>query len=182
MEGNVGRPFRGLKLEKAAARDHQKSYADNRRKLLEFEVEDQVLLKVDKTLHFVEEPVEIMDREVKSLKRRDVELRRWFEKTEMTFRISECAKDKKVKFAAAILQGPALTWWNSKVAILGLDVANQIRWTKMKKLMTTEFCPTKELQRMKNELWNLKVKEYNMVTYTQRFNELSLMCPRMVKP
>ncbi|GJZ02594.1 hypothetical protein Tco_0520555 [Tanacetum coccineum] len=29
-----------------AARDHQKSYADNRRKLLEFEVGDRVLLKV----------------------------------------------------------------------------------------------------------------------------------------
>nr|GEZ71572.1 hypothetical protein [Tanacetum cinerariifolium] len=68
-------------------RDHQKSYADNRRKPLEFEVGDQVLLKV---LHwkcvvrfgkksklaprYVEpfeilEPVEIMDREVKKLKR-----------------------------------------------------------------------------------------------------------------
>ncbi|GKC82941.1 hypothetical protein Tco_1138658, partial [Tanacetum coccineum] len=45
-----------------------------------------------------------------------VELRIWFEKTEMTFRISECAEDKKVKFAAATLRGPALTWWNSKVA------------------------------------------------------------------
>ncbi|GKD62229.1 putative reverse transcriptase domain-containing protein [Tanacetum coccineum] len=32
----------------------------------------------------------------------------------------------------------------------------------MKKLMTVEFCPAKELQRMENELWNLKVKEYNM--------------------
>ncbi|GJY87566.1 hypothetical protein Tco_0502194 [Tanacetum coccineum] len=53
-----------------------------------------------------------------------VELRRWFEKIEMTFRISECAEDKKVKFADATLRGPALTWWNSKVAILGLDVAN----------------------------------------------------------
>ncbi|GJZ92263.1 hypothetical protein Tco_0664328 [Tanacetum coccineum] len=53
-----------------------------------------------------------------------VELRRWFKKTEMTFRISECAEDKKVKFAVATLRGPALTWWNSKVAILGLDVAN----------------------------------------------------------
>ncbi|GJV07763.1 putative reverse transcriptase domain-containing protein, partial [Tanacetum coccineum] len=124
-----------------AARDRQKSYADNRRKPLEFEVGDQVLLKVlpwkgairfgrkgklasryvgpfeileriglvayrlrlpqefssvydtfhvsnlkkylmdanlhvpleeirvDKTLHFVEEPEEIMDREVKKLKR-----------------------------------------------------------------------------------------------------------------
>ncbi|GKD24658.1 hypothetical protein Tco_1230872 [Tanacetum coccineum] len=47
---------------------------------------------------------------------RAVELRRWFEKTEMTFRISECAEDKKVKFAAATLRGPALTWWNSKVS------------------------------------------------------------------
>ncbi|GJX14513.1 putative reverse transcriptase domain-containing protein [Tanacetum coccineum] len=111
-----------------------------------------------------------------------VELRRWFEKTEMTFGISECAKDKKVKFAAATLRGPALTWWNSKVAILGLDVANQIGWTEMKKLMTAEFCPAEELQRMENELWNLKVKEYNMVAYTQRFNELALMCPRMVEP
>ncbi|GJZ92264.1 putative reverse transcriptase domain-containing protein [Tanacetum coccineum] len=35
---------------------------------------------------------------------------------------------------------------------------------------------------MENELWNLKVKEYNMVAYTKRFNELALMCPRMVKP
>ncbi|GJZ19224.1 putative reverse transcriptase domain-containing protein [Tanacetum coccineum] len=52
----------------------------------------------------------------------------------------------------------------------------------MKKLMTAEFCPAKELQRMENELWNMKVKEYNMVAYTQRFNELALMCPRMVEP
>ncbi|GJW28042.1 putative reverse transcriptase domain-containing protein [Tanacetum coccineum] len=111
-----------------------------------------------------------------------VELRIWFEKTEMTFRISECAEDKKVKFAAATLRGPALTWWNSKVAILGLDVVNQMGWTKMKKLMTGEFCPAKEPQRMENELWNLKVKEYNMVACTQRFNELALMCPRMVEP
>nr|GEU84386.1 putative reverse transcriptase domain-containing protein [Tanacetum cinerariifolium] len=74
-----------------AARDHQKSYADNRRKLLEFKVGDRELLKVspwkgvirfgkkgkwhreeikiDKTLRFVVEPVEIIDCEVKSLKR-----------------------------------------------------------------------------------------------------------------
>ncbi|GJY32399.1 hypothetical protein Tco_0415894 [Tanacetum coccineum] len=68
-----------------------------------------------------------------------VELRRWFEKTEMTFGISECVEDKKVKFAAATLRGPALTWWNSKVVILGLDVANQMGWTKMKKLITLEI-------------------------------------------
>ncbi|GKD73632.1 putative reverse transcriptase domain-containing protein [Tanacetum coccineum] len=35
---------------------------------------------------------------------------------------------------------------------------------------------------MEYELWNLKVKEYNIMAYTQRFNELALMCSRMVKP
>ncbi|GJS48785.1 putative reverse transcriptase domain-containing protein [Tanacetum coccineum] len=39
-----------------------------------------------------------------------------------------------------------------------------------------------EIQRMEHELWNLKVREYDIVSYTQRFNELALMCPRMVEP
>nr|GEX46553.1 putative reverse transcriptase domain-containing protein [Tanacetum cinerariifolium] len=69
-----------IKERLKAARDHQMSYANNRRKPLEFSVGDQKCLadanlhvpleeiKVDKTLCFVEEPVEIMDQEVKRLK------------------------------------------------------------------------------------------------------------------
>ncbi|GKB12593.1 putative reverse transcriptase domain-containing protein [Tanacetum coccineum] len=107
-----------IKEKLKAARDHQKCYADNRRKPLEFEVGYQVLLKVspwkgvirigkkglecehdtfhvsnskkyladaklhvpldeikvDKTLHFVEEPVKIIDRRVKSLKRSKISI------------------------------------------------------------------------------------------------------------
>nr|GEW94146.1 putative reverse transcriptase domain-containing protein [Tanacetum cinerariifolium] len=106
-----------IKEKLKAARDHQKSYADNRCKSLEFEVGDRVMLKalessyrlrlpeelsgvhdtfhvsnlkkcladaslhvpldeikVDKTLRFVEEPVEIMDSEVKRLKRSRISL------------------------------------------------------------------------------------------------------------
>ncbi|GJX96161.1 putative reverse transcriptase domain-containing protein [Tanacetum coccineum] len=111
-----------------------------------------------------------------------VELRRWFEKTESVFGISECAEGKKVRFAAATLEGPALTWWNSKIATMGLETVNRMPWTEMKQLMTAEFCPIEEIQRMEHELWNLKVKEYDIVAYTQRFNELALMCPRMVEP
>ncbi|GJV91810.1 putative reverse transcriptase domain-containing protein [Tanacetum coccineum] len=109
-----------------------------------------------------------------------VELRRWFEKTEMVFGISECAEGKKVKFAATTLQGRALTWWNSQVATRGLEAANQISWTEMKRLMTKEFCPIKEIQRMEHELWNLKVKDFDISTYTQRFHELAQLCPEMV--
>ncbi|GJX47506.1 putative reverse transcriptase domain-containing protein [Tanacetum coccineum] len=104
-----------IKEKLKATKDRQKSYADNRRKPLEYEVGDRVLLnvspwigpiayrlrlpeelssvhdtfhvsnlkkcladanlhvpldeiKIDKTLRFVEEPVEIMDREVRSMK------------------------------------------------------------------------------------------------------------------
>ncbi|GJV97048.1 hypothetical protein Tco_1548625 [Tanacetum coccineum] len=84
------------------------------------------------------------------LMRGAIELRRWFEKTKSVFGISECAEGKKVRFVAATLEGPALTWWNSK------------------------FCPLEEIQHLENELWNLKVKESDIVSYTQRFNELAV--------
>ncbi|GJU57731.1 hypothetical protein Tco_1235497, partial [Tanacetum coccineum] len=92
-------------------------------------------------------------------------LQRWFEKTEMVFGISECAEGKKAKFAAA-LQRPSLTWWNTKVPTMGLEAVNQIPWTKMKQMMTAEFYPAEEVQRMEHELWNLKVKEYHIIAYT----------------
>ncbi|GKA48973.1 hypothetical protein Tco_0741931 [Tanacetum coccineum] len=53
------------------ARDRQKSYADNRRKPLEFSLGDKVLLKVSPwkgIIRFVEEPIKVMDRDVKKLK------------------------------------------------------------------------------------------------------------------
>ncbi|GKB94054.1 putative nucleotidyltransferase, ribonuclease H [Tanacetum coccineum] len=50
-----------------------------------------------------------------------VKLLRWFEKTKSVFGISDCAEGKKVRFAAATLQGPALTWWNSKITTMGLE-------------------------------------------------------------
>ncbi|GKC43706.1 putative reverse transcriptase domain-containing protein, partial [Tanacetum coccineum] len=37
--------------------------------------------------------------------------------------------------------------------------------TEMKQLMTAEFCPIEEIQRLENELWNLKDKEYDIVAY-----------------
>ncbi|GKA62191.1 putative reverse transcriptase domain-containing protein [Tanacetum coccineum] len=73
-----------IKQRIQAARDRQKSYADVRRKHLEFQVGDRVMLKkclsdeplavpldeihIDDKLRFIEELVEIMDREVKRLK------------------------------------------------------------------------------------------------------------------
>nr|GEU31395.1 hypothetical protein [Tanacetum cinerariifolium] len=91
-----------------------------------------------------------------------VQLQRWFKKTESVFEINECAEDKKVKFSAATPEGPSLTWWKTKVATMGLETVNQLPWTEMKQLMTAEFYPIEEVQRMEHELCNLKVKEYDV--------------------
>ncbi|GJX57486.1 reverse transcriptase domain-containing protein [Tanacetum coccineum] len=139
-----------IKEKLKVARDCQKSYAGNRNKPLEFEVGDQVMLKVspwkayrlrlpkelsgvhdtfhvsnlkkcladaslrvpldeikvDKTLHFVEEPVEIMHREIKSLKRSRILLVkvRWNSKRgpEFTWEREDYMKSKYPKLSLAI--------------------------------------------------------------------------------
>ncbi|GJT07421.1 putative reverse transcriptase domain-containing protein [Tanacetum coccineum] len=85
-----------------------------------------------------------------------------------------------VIFAAATLQDSALTWWNNQVSSMGRAIANSKSWTEIKAMMTEELCPPEEIQRMEHELWNLKVKDYNITAYTTRFNELILLCPEMV--
>ncbi|GJY25596.1 putative reverse transcriptase domain-containing protein [Tanacetum coccineum] len=109
-----------------------------------------------------------------------IELCRWFEKMESTFGISECAERSKVKFAAATLQGRALTWWNTQVATLGLAEANGKSWDDMKKMMLEEFCPEEEISRMEDELRNLRLRDHDIAAYTNRFNELVLLCPEVV--
>ncbi|GKC79993.1 hypothetical protein Tco_1130767, partial [Tanacetum coccineum] len=71
-----------IKQRIQAAQDRRKSYANLKQKPLEFEVRDMVMLKVsplegihvDNKLQFVEEPVEIMEREIKRLKRSRIPL------------------------------------------------------------------------------------------------------------
>nr|GEV44674.1 putative reverse transcriptase domain-containing protein [Tanacetum cinerariifolium] len=109
-----------------------------------------------------------------------VGLVRWFEKMENTFEISDCAKGKKVKFATATLHGRALTWWNSQIATLGREVENGRPWTKVKQMMTDEFYPTEEVQRLEDELRHLKLRDMNVVAYTEKFKELALLCPDAV--
>ncbi|GJY69199.1 putative reverse transcriptase domain-containing protein [Tanacetum coccineum] len=74
-----------IKKRIQSARDRQKNYADRRRKPFEFEVGDKCFvdeplaipleeIQIDDKLHFIEEPVEIMDREVKRLKQSHISI------------------------------------------------------------------------------------------------------------
>ncbi|GJS48015.1 putative reverse transcriptase domain-containing protein [Tanacetum coccineum] len=64
-------------------------------------------------------------------------------------------------------------------------VVGLIRWfkkmeTSLMKQMTEVYCPRNEIQKMKTELWNLTVKNNDLTAYTQRFQELTMMCTKMV--
>ncbi|GJU82497.1 hypothetical protein Tco_1284862 [Tanacetum coccineum] len=45
----------------------------------------------------------------------------------------------------------------------------------LKKMMTDKYCPRGEIKKLEFEMWNLKVKGTDVVTYSQRFQEWTLM-------
>ncbi|GJX47526.1 putative reverse transcriptase domain-containing protein [Tanacetum coccineum] len=46
-------------------------------------------------------------------------------------------------------------------------------------MMTAKYCPRGKIKKLEIELWNLKVKGTDVLSYNQRFQELALICSRM---
>ncbi|GKB32629.1 putative reverse transcriptase domain-containing protein [Tanacetum coccineum] len=108
-----------------------------------------------------------------------VVLSQWFERIESVFHISNCAPENQVKFATCTFIGNALTWWNSHKKAVTQEVAYAMDWKALKKLMMVKYCPRGEIKKLEIELWNIKVKDTDIPSYTLRFQELALMCGRM---
>lgn len=53
-------------------------------------------------------------------------------------------------------------------------------WIELKKPMIEEYCPLEEMQPLEKELWNLEMKEADLSTYMNRFNDLANLCPKML--
>nr|GEY43855.1 putative reverse transcriptase domain-containing protein [Tanacetum cinerariifolium] len=81
-----------------------------------------------------------------------VGLTRWIGKRESVFNISGCAIENLVKFFTRTLLDAALTWWNGQIRTLGPE-AYAMTW---------------------------KVKGNDIPTYTNRFQELTLICTKFV--
>ncbi|GKB30113.1 putative reverse transcriptase domain-containing protein [Tanacetum coccineum] len=109
-----------------------------------------------------------------------VGLIRWSEKMETVFHISNCPERYQVKYATCTLLDSALTWWNSHKRTIGTDAAYVLSWRELMKLTTEVYCSRNKIQKIETELWNLSVKNNDMTTYTRRFQELTMMCTKMV--
>nr|GEX45113.1 hypothetical protein [Tanacetum cinerariifolium] len=108
---------------------------------------------------------------------------RWFDSMAQENRICILHKQlhycKPSQVATCTLLGNALTWWNSHVKTVSHEAAYGMTWKTLKKMMTDKYSPRGEIKKLEIKLWNLKVKGTDVVSYTQRFQELALMCGRM---
>ncbi|GJY25423.1 reverse transcriptase domain-containing protein [Tanacetum coccineum] len=98
----------------------------------------------------------------------------------IVFSHSRCAEENKVTFATGTLTDDALSWWNAYAHPMGIEQANQITWTELKRLLTNKYCPQTEVRKMEEELYNLTVKGNDLKPYVRRFQELTVLCPNMV--
>ncbi|GKE94762.1 reverse transcriptase domain-containing protein [Tanacetum coccineum] len=96
------------------------------------------------------------------------------------FSRSRCAEENKVTFATGTLTDDALSWWNAYAQPMGIEQANQITWTELKRLLTNKYYPWTEIRKMKEELYNLIVKGNVLKPYVRRFQELTVLCLNMV--
>nr|GEX10920.1 reverse transcriptase domain-containing protein [Tanacetum cinerariifolium] len=69
---------------------------------------------------------------------------------------------------------------NAYAQPIGIEQANKIAWSELKRLLTNKYCPRIEIKKMEDEFYNLIVKENDLKTYIRRFQELALLCPNMV--
>ncbi|GKF09861.1 reverse transcriptase domain-containing protein [Tanacetum coccineum] len=92
----------------------------------------------------------------------------------------ECAEENKVTFATSTLTDDALSWWNAHAQPMGIEQANQIIWTELKRLLTNKYCPRTEIKKMEDEFYGLTVNGSDLKTYIRRFQELAFLCPNMV--
>ncbi|GKB17275.1 zinc finger, CCHC-type, retrotransposon gag domain protein, partial [Tanacetum coccineum] len=104
----------------------------------------------------------------------------WLESVESKLSITKCAEGNKVEYTDCLLQGRALTWWNTQVQTRGREAANGLSWENFKKLLTKEYCRKDQVQNLESKFLNHMMIGNKVDKYTTRFNELARMVPHMV--
>jgi hypothetical protein len=81
-----------------------------------------------------------------------------------------CSEERKVKFAAMYLRGPALLWWDHFK--LMQPNGHEITWAEFKTAFKNHHIPKGMVERKLNELLNLRQGYDSVYQYAQKFNNL----------
>ncbi|GJR01181.1 putative reverse transcriptase domain-containing protein [Tanacetum coccineum] len=60
------------------------------------------------------------------------------------------------------------------------DAAYAMTWGTLKKKLTDKYCPKGKIKKLEIKLWNLRIRGNDVAAYTQRFQELALMCTKFL--
>ncbi|GKB83450.1 hypothetical protein Tco_0950345 [Tanacetum coccineum] len=71
------------------------------------------------------------------------------------------AEENRVTFATGTLTDDALSWWNAYAQPIGIEQANRITWTELKRFLTNKYCPQTEVKKMEWTLFGPKIEFTN---------------------
>jgi hypothetical protein len=83
---------------------------------------------------------------------------------------SPCSEERKVKFAAMYLRGPALLWWDHFKMMQ--PNGHEITWAEFKTTFMNHHIPKGMVEKKLNELLNLWQGSDSVYQYAQKFNNL----------
>ncbi|GKB50979.1 putative reverse transcriptase domain-containing protein [Tanacetum coccineum] len=73
-------------------------------------------------------------------------------------------------------------WFEKMKSVFEISKCAEEDKNDLKNMMTAEYCPRTEIQKIEQELWTLSMKGDDIDGYTDRFYELVVMCPTLVTP
>ncbi|XP_024963230.1 uncharacterized protein LOC112503424 [Cynara cardunculus var. scolymus] len=95
----------------------------------------------------------------------------------MAFKVSKCAEEDKVTYAAFMMKYEALFWWERNTNLRGEEAVARMSWDEFKVLFNEKFCPRTVVKQLEEEFLRLEqgsltVREY-MTSFTEkaRFSE-----------
>ncbi|GJR16056.1 reverse transcriptase domain-containing protein [Tanacetum coccineum] len=85
------------------------------------------------------------------------------------FCFNDGLRENKVTFATGTLTDDALSWWNAYAQPMGIEQANQITWTELKRLLMNKYYPRTDIKKMEDEFYSLTINGSDLKTYIRRF-------------
>ena len=79
-----------------------------------------------------------------------------FDSIEVTLRQSGCPDNLRTLNATGVFQSRALDWWTTERNKRGNYAASSLTWDELKNVMSEEFCPPHERQKLEDEVWHIK--------------------------
>ena len=105
--------------------------------------------------------------------------RRWIADLESAFYTSYCQDGAKARFASFLLRDGGRDWWEIVKESLSEEERDAITWTEFVERYTADFEPRVEMERVGHEYLALEQTTELVREITDRFRELTLLCPEV---